>query len=76
MIGHELINKSELARKLGITPSALNSKILQRGYHKFSPEQEKKLNNIYIELFESLFDITTIEDFDRAVDMARAYLFD
>jgi hypothetical protein len=75
-INHKLINKSKLASSLGITPSTLHSKMNGKKYHKFTPEQLEKLKGIYIELFEYLFEITTIEDYDSFVDEVRNYLFE
>ena len=73
-IGHELLNKSELARQIGITPDTLNGKIRKRGQHEFDPETEEKLKNIYIELFENLFEISTVEEFDAIIQEFRNYL--
>ena len=73
-IGHELLNKSELARQIGLTPDTFNGKLKKRGKYDFSPETLERLKNVYIELFENLFEISTIEEFDSTIQEFRNYL--
>ncbi len=51
-LNNKLINKSELARLLGLSLNAVRFKIKGNGYHKFSSEQKAKIKEAIKDLYE------------------------
>lgn len=59
-INHELINKSQLAKLIGMTPDKLNGKlknVLKKNEDKFTVEEREAIREAYIDLFSYIFEV-------------------
>lgn len=60
-INHELINKSVLARKIGMKPDTFINRL--RNVHKesFTPKQLEKIRGVFEDMFCYIFDVDEIK---------------
>lgn len=56
ILNNKMVNNSEVARKLGISPPALRAKITKYKYAKLTKPQQKKLYEILV-VFRTEIDI-------------------
>jgi len=66
-INNKLINKSELARKIGLTHTELKNRMNCIIKSEFTPEQKKAIHDIFIELFCEIFEVDDIKFCDNSI---------
>lgn len=54
ILSNPLLNKSEIARKIGLSPAMFTQKLNNVNYNKFSDAEIEKITQILIELAEEL----------------------
>lgn len=63
-VGHELIVTSGLAKKIGMRPDLLRSKML---YKTLTVEEREKIKEVYIDMFCWLFNLDSSEELEKII---------
>ena len=50
LLNNPLINKSEVARQIGLLPAMFSQKLNNRNYNKFNPAEIKKIKELFLAL--------------------------
>ena len=73
-IHHELIKVSTLSRKIGLSDTALHMKKRGLNYQRLTEENESKIKPELFDMIEHLFEIESIEVFNKFIDEFKEYL--